>query len=307
MPTVRRLARTASWSVAPHRAIAPSKIAKAVALQKRVFGGEREPDWLYRQCQRIAQALNKGEIALAQIYGLRIPLDRSDASQLTRTALAKAGFNSDEPRIPKGDPRGGEWTTGGGPTEAPASTNLLADRVDNQDNDPGIKWEMKPIPSVPPSTTPSTLDSPDLTNDAADADYGGGSDETSDNDAIYPDYTFENLLFLLGTRGLSGVASPLARALIRAGISRGANSDTHHIVAQQAQRADPARKILQRFGIGLDDSKNGIFLPRQQHQALHSKTYYDAVNDALAGATTKAEAEEILRSIARQLEAGTFP
>jgi hypothetical protein len=182
----------------------------------------------------------------------------------------------------------------------------MADAVAHEDNGPGIKWEMKPIPSAPPSTA-STLDSPDLTNDASDADYGSGSDETSDNDAIYPDYTFENLLFLLGTRGLSGVSSALARALIRAGISKGVNSDTHHIVASRAGRADPARKILQRFGIGSDDPTNGIFLPEAQHDHLHTSAYYDAVNDALAGATTKAEAEEILRSIARRLEAGTFP
>jgi hypothetical protein len=210
---------------------------EAAGLQKCLFDIADDQDWLYRQCQRIAKALNKGEIALAQIYGLRIPLDGLDASQLTHAALAKTGFNPDEPRIPKGDPHGGEWTTGAGPTEVPASTNLLADRIDNEDNGSGIKWEMRPFPPVPPSAS-STLDSPDLTNGAPDADYGGGrdygggADETLDNDAIYPDYTFENLLFLLGTRGLSGAARGLARALIRAGISRSTNSDTHHIVAR---------------------------------------------------------------------------
>ena len=65
--------------------------------------------------------LDKGEVALAQIYGLSIPIDELDDRQLKRIALvcfAKAGFNADEPRVsPKGDPRGGEWTAdddGGG-------------------------------------------------------------------------------------------------------------------------------------------------------------------------------------------------
>jgi hypothetical protein len=46
----------------------------ASALQKCAFAGEHDADWLFRQCERIAASLNKGEIALAQIYGLRIQL-----------------------------------------------------------------------------------------------------------------------------------------------------------------------------------------------------------------------------------------
>jgi hypothetical protein len=74
-------------------------------------------DWLFRQCRRIAEALDKGEIALAQIYGLYIPISELDDRQLKRLAyspFAKVGFDPDEPRVPKGDPHGGEWTTGVG-------------------------------------------------------------------------------------------------------------------------------------------------------------------------------------------------
>src|ERR1700722_11255603 len=46
----------------------------AIAVQKCALGANVDGDWLLRQCQRIADALNKGEIALAQIYGLRIPV-----------------------------------------------------------------------------------------------------------------------------------------------------------------------------------------------------------------------------------------
>jgi hypothetical protein len=86
----------------------------ACALQKCLFNATPDQDWLFRQCQRIADALDKGEVALAQIYGLRIPVDELDDRQLRRIALAKTNFNPDEPRVPKGDPHGGEWTIGGG-------------------------------------------------------------------------------------------------------------------------------------------------------------------------------------------------
>lgn len=40
---------------------------EASALQKCLFDAARDQDWLFCQCQRIADALDKGEIALAQI------------------------------------------------------------------------------------------------------------------------------------------------------------------------------------------------------------------------------------------------
>jgi hypothetical protein len=59
----------------------------------------------------------KGETALAQIYGLRIPIGELDDAVLARlrvlAPLLKAGFNPDEPRIPKGEPGAGQWTNGG--------------------------------------------------------------------------------------------------------------------------------------------------------------------------------------------------
>lgn len=234
---------------------------------------------------------------------------------MRRVALAKADFNPAEPRLPKGDPHGGEWTTGGGASSATVDgpTYELADLSNDESNDSGtspgvgITWQWNP------PAAPSTMDSPDLTSDGSGAKEGDGSDgENGDGppprggDAIYPDYTFENLLLLLGTGG-AGTASRLARALIRLGIRRAAASDTHHIVAQHARRAEPAQEVLKRFGIDVDDPANGVFMPEVQHDHLHTNAYYDAVNEALLQATTRAEAEAILRSIARRLEAGTFP
>jgi hypothetical protein len=86
-------------------------------IQRVLLASEDNPDWLYEQGQRIAAALDRGEIALAQIYGLRIPISELDDRQLKRlaaiTAFHKIGFDPDEPRIPAGQPGGGEWTTGG--------------------------------------------------------------------------------------------------------------------------------------------------------------------------------------------------
>jgi hypothetical protein len=108
----------------------------ASALQK-CAGIERDDDWLFRQCEYIADSLNKGQIALAQIYGLRIPVGSVDdrlLKDLAAERFTKWSFNPDEPRLPKGDQHGGEWTTGadGGaaalltsspPTSADSDTN----------------------------------------------------------------------------------------------------------------------------------------------------------------------------------------
>lgn len=300
----------------------------ALALQKHVLAADRDSDWLYRQCQRIADALNKGEIALAQIYGLHIPIADLDDRRYKRIALAKTGFNPDEPRIPKGEPHAGEWTTGGagdeagdesggddGSGDAGAPGTFAADSATDptgtgeqmaSSESPPIKWEFGSPGDGSPASSP------------ADAAGNGSSTTSSSNrettalspagiDAINPDYSIENLLlFLLGAGG-SGSATRLARALLRLGFSRGLNADTHHVVSRRALMAEPARKALERFGINLDEPANGVFLPEVQHDHLHTNAYYEAVNRELATARTKAEAEQILRSIARRLAEGKFP
>jgi hypothetical protein len=111
---------------------------EAAAIQKVLFGAQREdPDHLFVLSQGIAKALNEGELALAQIYGLRIPVAGLDSGQLRKlTAVApmiKANFNPDQPRIPAGGPGGGEWTDndgGGGndtvPLAAPVGATAAA-------------------------------------------------------------------------------------------------------------------------------------------------------------------------------------
>jgi hypothetical protein len=129
---------------------------EAAALQAAFLAGDREQDWLFKQTRRIADALDDGELALAQIYGLRIPVGVLDDRQLRRLGaarLTKTGFNPDEPRIPQGDPHGGEWTTGedaGGGSPASDSPALAggADEGDDEvDNAPPFSDSSEPAPS----------------------------------------------------------------------------------------------------------------------------------------------------------------
>lgn len=103
----------------------PLERESASTIQKWILGATPDMDWLFHQCRRIADALNKGEITLAQIHGLYIPVEKLDHRTLDRLALmnvGKAGFNPDEPRIPTGQPHAGEWTIGGA-NEAGADTS----------------------------------------------------------------------------------------------------------------------------------------------------------------------------------------
>ena len=86
----------------------------------------------------------------------------------------------------------------------------------------------------------------------------------------------------------------------------------HHIVAGSAPGAENAREILTKFGIDINDSSNGVFLPTQRnvvnsayHPSLHSTEYYEKVDDMLSAATNREEAIEILHEIADQLAEGT--
>jgi hypothetical protein len=101
--------------------------AAADVFQKAAFGFGTEPDWLFEQCRRIAEALAKGEVALAQIHGLRIPVGDLDDAALRKLAatarLLKAGFDPNQPRVPAGNPDGGQWTDAGGSDEDAGSAD----------------------------------------------------------------------------------------------------------------------------------------------------------------------------------------
>jgi len=278
----------------------------ASALQKCALAGDRDPDWLFRQCQRIAEALSKGELALAQIYGLYIPVAELDGRQLAKLAglhVAKAGFNPDEPRIPKGAPHGGEWTTGGSDASAASSGpgRLAADTTNPTEP-----------PAAPIGGAPTTLDSPDLQLDVSVNANRPKTDEGSTvNIPGIGEVNLNDLPDFLAVLAARGGGKPSSRRLGR-NMERSANPRpegfvAHHVVAKDARAAKPAQAVLQRFGIHLDDAVNGGWLPSEQHESLHRVGYYEAVNDILGRAASKAEAEALLQSIGGKLKERVFP
>jgi hypothetical protein len=99
----------------------------------------------------------------------------------------------------------------------------------------------------------------------------------------------------------------LGKALEAAGHARPEKSAAHHIVAGKAEMAAPARAILAKLGVGINEAHNGVFLPVAQHQALHTNEYYTAVNAALSSVQTREQAIQALRTIGEGLQAGKFP
>jgi hypothetical protein len=99
----------------------------------------------------------------------------------------------------------------------------------------------------------------------------------------------------------------LAKSMEAAGQVRPPDSAAHHIVAGNAPGASNARAVLKRFGVGINDPANGVFLPKNTtvtnptgaavHSTLQTVDYYVEVTKMLEKATTRAEAEEVLATI----------
>ena len=108
--------------------------------------------------------------------------------------------------------------------------------------------------------------------------------------------------------------SELARNLQQSGAVRQADEAAHHIVAQAAQRAAPAREALAQVGVKINDAVNGVFLPAvkdyagqaMNHLTLHTHEYYDAVNKLLTTAEGHQEVVAALNFIKEGLLNGTF-
>lgn len=89
---------------------------------------------------------------------------------------------------------------------------------------------------------------------------------------------------------------------------------SHHIVAGYSRKAADTRKILKKFGVGINDAINGVFLPTTKgvspacyHPKLHTNAYYNTVHSMLKQASSKSEVISILNKIADMLLKGTFP
>ncbi len=106
----------------------------------------------------------------------------------------------------------------------------------------------------------------------------------------------------------------LTKNLEKAGIPKPKGTQAHHIVGGTTDAGKATRKRLEKLGIDVNSSANGVFLPGcgsskavgMVHCGKHTADYEKAIEDELKFATTKEEAIEILSDIRKQLIDGTF-
>jgi hypothetical protein len=95
---------------------------EAVEIQALALDERGDPDWLFRQCCRMVQALSDGQLALAQIYAIQIPVrELTDAEELRLAAIGaaiKANFNPNQPRDTEG-----RWTDNSDTAARPSPTS----------------------------------------------------------------------------------------------------------------------------------------------------------------------------------------
>ena len=111
-------------------------------------------------------------------------------------------------------------------------------------------------------------------------------------------------------------SAKLAKNMINSGISRPAQTAAHHIVAGTSKFANEARAILNKFGVGINDAVNGVFLPQNLqssnptdatvHSTLHTAEYYKMVTDMLSTCSSKQEVVDTLNNIAKMLLNGEW-
>jgi len=111
------------------------------------------------------------------------------------------------------------------------------------------------------------------------------------------------------------------------GRQAGDELDAHHIVGGKLKRAEPARAILDKYQIDINDPANGVLLPggkgapksisprRHRGSELHSNDGVDAVRDRLKAAiigvedwtTARQRVIDALREIGDEIKSGSFP
>lgn len=96
----------------------------------------------------------------------------------------------------------------------------------------------------------------------------------------------------------------------------------HHIVAGSEEAAAPAREVLLKVGLGINDAANGVFLCMRSdactgtiHSGRHTQYYYDEINALVTSAydetanleTNRRAVEQTLDRIADRLRKGELP
>ncbi|MDP8162410.1 hemagglutinin repeat-containing protein [Pasteurella skyensis] len=115
-------------------------------------------------------------------------------------------------------------------------------------------------------------------------------------------------------RGAKIDGANLTKNLEKAGVPKPKGTQAHHIVGGTTGIGKATRKRLEKLGIDVNSSANGVFLPGcgsskaigMVHCGKHTQAYEEAIAAKLEFATTKEEAIEILSDIRKQLLDGTF-
>jgi len=104
-------------------------------------------------------------------------------------------------------------------------------------------------------------------------------------------------------------SSTLAKNIeAQSGVAKVKGAHSHHIVAQRAKAAAPARAIIFAAGIGINDYRNGANLTSSLHSGMHTLKYYGTVNVILDVAEDEGNAavSDALIGIGKKISAGTF-
>jgi hypothetical protein len=109
------IARQASAKSPQYQLESDDKIVEAFTL---AFG-DLPADELarrFRSLQKVITALNEGDVARAMVHALLMRLPEIPKAGLAKLAGAAhlRKYNPDQPRVPAGNPDGGQWTSGGG-------------------------------------------------------------------------------------------------------------------------------------------------------------------------------------------------
>ncbi|SEK57255.1 RHS repeat-associated core domain-containing protein [Pseudomonas agarici] len=99
----------------------------------------------------------------------------------------------------------------------------------------------------------------------------------------------------------------LSSNMTKAGTPRPANSAAHHIVGDTSKLANPARKVLAKHDINVDDAVNGVFLPNRNnidpalpgilHNGKHPNSYFESVNELIVNADKAGGKPMVLKTI----------
>lgn len=127
----------------------------------------------------------------------------------------------------------------------------------------------------------------------------------------------KNLVAFWGKIGENASSFTLRSNMIKTGVkSPSFPSAAHHIVAGQDKAAALSRVILEKYGVGLNGSVNGVFLPTKnagktvsglRHVGSHKAVYHHWVYDQLQHARSREEVVDILDIIRKKLVTGNVP